>query len=94
MVKKATFRKQSFDFPMHQCFYCGERPTGILTFIKTGEEIRVCESCASKYRKIKKFKKSKGYAIPKEKETKITLNSLIKNSTNEVLIEKEAKDGK
>ena len=86
MVKKANFEQRYFDFPMHECFYCGEKPTGILTIFKTGEEIRTCKHCAVKYGKIRRLKKSICYALAIGKQTKINQNPLVNYSKNEVLI--------
>jgi hypothetical protein len=86
MKKKAFFIKHLFDYPINKCFYCGLKPTGILTFIETGEEIRTCEICAGKYGKIKRFRKNKGFALPYGKSKKKNEILRIKNKENEVLI--------
>lgn len=57
---KTTFRKQDFDYPMHECFFCRDRPTGILTFLWTGEEVRSCDKCAKLHRRGRKTAKVKG----------------------------------
>ena len=54
MTKRTTFRIKHFDFPLHICFYCGKKPAGILTIIKTEEEIRTCEKCAYNKGRVKK----------------------------------------
>lgn len=54
MAIKCTFKKHKFDYPMHECFFCRGKPTGILTFIWTGEEVRACEKCYIERRRGRK----------------------------------------
>lgn len=74
MAIKCTFKKHAFDYPMHECFFCRGKPTGILTFIHTGEEVRCCEKCF--------LKRRKGNRAHKRQKAKKISNSLIENRQN------------
>lgn len=54
MAVRCTFQKHHFDYSMHECFFCRNKPTGFLTDLWTFEEVRSCESCFLMKKKTRK----------------------------------------